>query len=69
MPIKQMWSFQRIAIRAGVTKTVTLNLDTKNFGHWDKIQQVFVVDPGTYDIQVGFSSSDIRQAGTLELTK
>ena len=60
MPKLQLWSFQRVAIPKGETKTVTLTFDTANFGHWDKTRQDFVVEPGEYDIQIGASSSDIR---------
>ncbi len=36
MPIRQLWAFQRVAIPKGQTKTVTLPLETKNFGHWSQ---------------------------------
>jgi len=67
MPIKQLWAFQRVALTKGQTKTVSLELETKNFGHWDKATQHFLVEPGAFDILVGASSDDIRQSTTLNV--
>jgi beta-glucosidase len=67
MPIKQLWAFQRLFIRAGQTKTVSLSLDPKNFGHWDKDAQKFVIEPGAFDIMVGAASDDIRETQVLQI--
>ncbi len=67
MPIKQLWAFQRIFIPKGRTKMAVLKLDTKNFGHWDKRLQRFLVEPGSFDVLVGSSSADIRQTGLLRI--
>ena len=69
MPVKQLWSFQRVSIPKGATKTVTLDLDTGNFGHWDKTRQAFVVEPGKFDIGIGASSEDIRATADIEISK
>jgi len=67
MPIKQLWGFQRVTVPKGTTRTVTLDLDTQNFGHWDEKRQSFVVEPGKFDIMVGATSDDIRAKTSLEL--
>jgi beta-glucosidase len=67
MPLKQLWAFKRVYIPKGETKTVTLDLDTKNFGHWDKERQSFVVEPGKFEIMIGGSSEDIREKAILDL--
>ncbi len=69
MPIKQLWAFQRVSLPAGQSKTVSLDLDTKNFGHWDKDRQKFVVEPGLFDIMVGAASDDIRGTQVLKINK
>jgi len=69
MPTKQLWAFQRVSIPAGQTKSVSLSLDTKNFGHWDKDRQRFIVEPGLFDIMVSASSDDIRATQVLEINK
>ena len=68
MPIRQLWAFQRVAIPKGQTKTVTLPLETKSFGHWSQAQQKFVVEPGKFDIQVGAASDDIRESAVLQVS-
>ena len=67
MPIKQLWAFQRVPLAARQTKTVSLSLDSKNFGHWDKASQRFIVEPGQVDIFVGASSDDIRASQGLRI--
>jgi beta-glucosidase len=67
MPGKQLWAFQKVFLSKGESKTVSLDLDPKNFGHWDKAAQAFVVEPGKFDVMVGASSADIRQTATVEV--
>ncbi len=67
MPIKQLWAFKRVSLRASQTRTVSLPLDPKNFGHWDKASQQFIVEPGQFDILVGASSDDIRATQVLKI--
>lgn len=60
MPIRQLWGFQRVTVPKGETKSVSITLDSSNFGHWDTPSQTFKIAPGSYEVQVGASSSDIR---------
>jgi beta-glucosidase len=69
MPIKQLWAFQRVSLRKGESKTVTLSFDTKSLGHWDKGRQAFVVEPGKFDVMVGASSADIRATASFSIAK
>jgi beta-glucosidase len=69
MPIRQLWGFQRVCVPKGATKSVSIELDTANFGYWDKATQKFQIPDGTYDIQVGASSSDIRASIPLKITQ
>jgi len=68
LPLKQLWAFRRVSIPKGETKTVNLDLETKNFGRWDKEKQLFIVEPGVYDVEVGSASDDIRGRGLLSLS-
>lgn len=67
MPKRQLWSFERVNIPHGETRSVALVFDTANFGHWDKASQAFVAEPGEFDIQAGSSSDEIRTTASLEL--
>ena len=68
MPTRQLWGFQRVHLAHGESKPVTITLDSSRFGHWDTVQQKFVVEPGTFDIQVGSASDDIRLKQTIPIS-
>jgi len=67
MPKRQLWAFQRVSIPHGQTRSVTLAFDTANFGHWDKAQQRFVVEPGEFVIQTASSSDSVRLQKVVKL--
>ena len=64
--IKQLHGFQRVALDAGETKTVSFTLTPEDLMllgldmHWSVV-------PGTFDIMVGSSSADIPLKTTLEV--
>ncbi len=66
-PIRSLCAFQRVAIARGETKMVTLEIPAKNFRHWDDIQHDYVVDQGTYELQVGSFAGDVRVKGTTQV--
>ncbi|MEP3836186.1 MAG: glycoside hydrolase family 3 N-terminal domain-containing protein [Algibacter sp.] len=58
-PIKSLKGFQRIALKAGESKTVTFTLDADALSMLD-IDLKRVVEPGDFRIMIGASSKDIR---------
>jgi beta-glucosidase len=64
-PRLQLKTFQRIHLKAGELRTITLALPVADWAHWDTRQKSSVVSPGTFDIWVGASSSDIRLKGQV----
>ncbi|MFF5295838.1 glycoside hydrolase family 3 protein [Paractinoplanes globisporus] len=62
--VKQLRSFDRVSLRAGQTKTVSLRLTADDLKHWDVTRNRWVVESSVYDILIGSSSSDIRQRTT-----
>jgi len=65
-PIKQLRGFERISIKAGQAKTITIRLvPRKDMAHYDQNKGGFVVEPGQFEIQVGGSSQDIRLKGLI----
>ncbi len=65
-PVKELKGFQKIALKAGESKTVTFNLTDKELGFYNN-QGEFVVEPGAFDIMVGGSSMDLlKEAFVLE---
>lgn len=66
MPIRQLRGFERVALKAGQRKTVTFELNAaEDLRYYDPQLQRYAVEPGSFEIQVGASSADIRQKGTL----
>ena len=57
-PLKQLKAFDKVALKAGEKKTVTLDLDLSDCYFWDEDAGHNVYDQGKYTIQVGPSSAD-----------
>jgi beta-glucosidase len=67
-PIKELRGFQRVAIAAGETKTVTMALPGKSLAYWDSTRACWVVENDNIQIQAGASSADIRLTANLQVT-
>jgi len=61
--------FRRVHLRAGATRTLLFKLPISYLAYYDTNQKAFVVEPGTYEIQVGASSEDIRQKAEFEVVE
>jgi beta-glucosidase len=66
-PVRSLRAFDRVHLRAGETKTVTLRVPTENLAHWDVTRGRWVVESSTYDLLVGASSADIRQRSSVHV--
>ncbi len=64
--IKQLHGFQRVALDAGESKTVSFTLTPEDLMLLD-LDMHWSVVPGTFDIMVGSSSADIPLKTTLEV--
>lgn len=61
MPIKQLRKFERISLKKGETKTINFKLDvSEDFRYYDSMSREYRVEPGSFEIQIGASSQDIR---------
>ncbi|MER2206880.1 MAG: fibronectin type III-like domain-contianing protein, partial [Rhodococcus sp. (in: high G+C Gram-positive bacteria)] len=47
--------------------TVNITLDTRAFAYWSVAAQDWAIEPGDYEIRVGFSSRDIARTDTITL--
>ncbi|MDP4209147.1 MAG: glycoside hydrolase family 3 C-terminal domain-containing protein [Bacteroidota bacterium] len=65
MPKKQLRGFQRIALAAGETKTVTFNFCADHFYYWNETSKKYEVQPGSYVFKVGGSSDNLPLSQTV----
>lgn len=64
-PVKTLRGFEKLLLKPGETKTVQFRLQARDFAHYDVDQKRFVTPPGSYRIQVGRSSADIRAVSVV----
>ena len=63
---KELRGFQRVTLKPGESKRATFTLvPAKDFTHYDVDRKTYAVDDGNFEIQLGASSSDIRQKTTV----
>jgi beta-glucosidase len=65
-PVKQLRGFERVPLKPGETKTVTMTLTPEDLQLLD-IDMHWRVVPGDFDIMVGKSSADISLQGILKV--
>ena len=66
-PEKELEAFDRISLKAGETKKVTLEFPVSELAHWDMETNGWVLEPGKIEILVGSASDDIRQTIQTEI--
>ncbi|MBC6989548.1 glycoside hydrolase family 3 C-terminal domain-containing protein [Hymenobacter sp. BT491] len=66
-PEKELKAFQKVFLKPGESKTVTMTLDTNAFQYYDEGKKQWVLEPGKFDVLVGSSSRDIRLTGNVTL--
>jgi beta-glucosidase len=60
-PPKQLKGFEKILLKPGESKTVSMQLDKESLAAWDSEIRGWRIYPGVYSVMVGSSSRDIRQ--------
>lgn len=68
-PVRELKGFQRVTLKPGESRSVTLHLDTNELAFWSAATHDFAIEPSTYDIWVGNSSTSRENHTTLQLTK
>ena len=66
-PAKELKGFDKVFLKAGETKRVSIRLDEEAFRFYDPIERKFKVEAGSFTVKVGSSSADIRLTGKLEV--
>jgi len=68
-PEHELKGFQRVELKPGETKTVEFRLDRSAFSYWNPATKAWQADPGTFEIQAGASSRDIRLREPVPLNR
>ena len=66
-PKKELKGFTKVFLRAGESKTVTIELDDKAFRYYNAEKNCWEVEDADYEIIVGASVSDVRLSATLHI--
>jgi len=66
-PAHELKRFSRMELKPGESKTLHFSLDRADLSYWSPEKKDWVADPGTFEVQVGASSRDIRLRAPLEL--
>lgn len=66
-PAQELKGFQRIALRPGETRTVTLELRGEQLAHWDLSTHRFAVERGESQLMIGSSAADIKLMKTIRV--
>ncbi|HKF48374.1 MAG TPA: glycoside hydrolase family 3 C-terminal domain-containing protein [Terracidiphilus sp.] len=66
-PERELKGFEKVRLKPGETKHVTVNLDRRAFSYWDENQHKWTIDPGKFVIRVGDSSESTQLSGELTL--
>ncbi len=59
-PVHELKAFSRVELQPGETKAVQFSLENPAFSYWSPQKKDWVLEPGTFEVQVGASSRDIR---------
>lgn len=64
-PARELKGFAKVFLKAGESKTVTIELDDKAFRYFDVKTDSWQIEGGTYQLMVGASVEDIRLSGEV----
>lgn len=66
-PVRELKRFARVALQPGQQKTVSFTLNAEALAYCDVPNKQWRADAGTYEVQIGSSSRDIRLRAELRL--
>jgi beta-glucosidase len=66
-PEKELKGFQKVFLKAGETKEITIIFDDKTFRYFDVTAKKWVTEGGTWEIQIGKNCRDIMLSDTIEI--
>jgi len=64
-PPRELGAFEAVDVDPGESRTVTCDLDLRDFAFYDEDEEVWTVEAGEFELLVGRSSRDIRDRVTI----
>ena len=64
---RELKAFTDVTLEPGESRRVELAIPTEELAYWSVIDHGWVVEGGTYTVEVGSSSRDLRSSGTAEV--
>ena len=65
-PIRELKGFEKVHLEPGTSATVQVELDESAFKYYHPDELKWVLESGSYEIQVGNSSRDLKLAGNVQ---
>jgi beta-glucosidase len=66
-PEKELKAFQKVVLKAGESKTITLKLNADAFKYYSEDKKRWVLEPGKFEVLVGTASDDIKLKRNITL--
>ena len=68
-PEKELKGFRKVYLEPGETKSIEITVPAEAFSHYDTGSRRFVIDRGSHDILLGFSSRDIKAKMSVGISR
>ena len=66
-PVKELKGFKKVFLKPGESRRITLDIPVSSLAFYSEVQSQFVVEPGEFILQLGASTSDIKQKISIDV--
>ena len=66
-PVKELKGFKKVFLKPGESRRITLDIPVSSLAFYSEAQSQFVVEPGEFLLQLGASTSDIKQKISIDV--
>lgn len=66
-PVKELKGFKKVFLKPGKSRRITLDIPVSSLAFYSEAQSQFVVEPGEFILQLGASTSDIKQKISIDV--
>lgn len=66
-PVKELKGFKKVFLKPGESRRITLDIPVSSLAFYSEAQSQFVIEPGEFILQLGASTSDIKQKISIDV--